>query len=211
MPCSRFGTQIITWSMRVSTLAPQFRVGVCYTPPCARATDRRNEWQTTSSSRRRKGRDSHPESPGAAQRDEPTAQRRAAAAVERMNADDDVGCLGWRGEILGLEWRNVDFRAGEVRLDPVATSVACSTTTVGPSSTSVARGRRRVKRPEFAVVSCTTFGAQRGAAFVPEHRDGRGPFCVRYLRSDLKPARTSSERSCGCSHAAKWPPLGSLL
>ncbi len=23
------------------------------------------------------------------------------------------------------------------------------------------------------------------------------------LRSDLKPARTSSERNCGCSHAAK--------
>src|SRR5207249_5129167 len=49
------------------------------------------------------------------------------------------------------------------------------------------------------------------AAFVPERRDGRGPFCVRYLRSDLKPARTSSEKSCGCSHAAKWPPLSSLL
>ena len=32
-----------------------------------------------------------------------------------------------------------------------------------------------------------------------------------YLRSDLKPARISSERSCGCSHAAKCPPLSSLL
>ena len=31
-----------------------------------------------------------------------------------------------------------------------------------------------------------------------------------YLRSDLKPARSSSERN-GCSQAAKWPPLGSLL
>ncbi len=31
------------------------------------------------------------------------------------------------------------------------------------------------------------------------------------LRSDLKPARTSSENSCGCSQAAKWPPLSSLL
>ena len=31
------------------------------------------------------------------------------------------------------------------------------------------------------------------------------------LRSGLKPARTSSERSCGCSQAAKCPPLLSLL
>jgi hypothetical protein len=31
------------------------------------------------------------------------------------------------------------------------------------------------------------------------------------LRSDLKPARTSSEKSCGCSQAAKCPPLSSLL
>ena len=32
-----------------------------------------------------------------------------------------------------------------------------------------------------------------------------------YLRSDLKPTRSSSERNFGCSQAAKWPPLGSLL
>jgi AraC family transcriptional regulator len=31
------------------------------------------------------------------------------------------------------------------------------------------------------------------------------------LRSDLKPARSSSERSLGCSQAAKWPPFSSLL
>src|SRR5438270_633819 len=31
------------------------------------------------------------------------------------------------------------------------------------------------------------------------------------LRSDLKPTRTSSERSFGCSHAAKCPPLSTLL
>ena len=31
------------------------------------------------------------------------------------------------------------------------------------------------------------------------------------FRSDLKPARTSSEKSFGCSQAAKCPPLGSLL
>jgi hypothetical protein len=32
-----------------------------------------------------------------------------------------------------------------------------------------------------------------------------------YPRSDLKPARTSSENSCGCSQAAKWPPLARAL
>src|SRR2546425_7165232 len=30
-------------------------------------------------------------------------------------------------------------------------------------------------------------------------------------RSDLKPARTSSEKSCGCSQAAKCPPFSTLL
>jgi len=30
---------------------------------------------------------------------------------------------------------------------------------------------------------------------------------VFWLRSGLKPARTSSDKSCGCSHAAKCPPL----
>ena len=35
--------------------------------------------------------------------------------------------------------------------------------------------------------------------------------CEEPYRSDLKPARTSSERSFGCSQAAKCPPLGSLL
>ena len=34
---------------------------------------------------------------------------------------------------------------------------------------------------------------------------------LRYLRSDRKPARTSSEKSFGCSHAAKCPPFFSLL
>ena len=32
-----------------------------------------------------------------------------------------------------------------------------------------------------------------------------------YGRSDLKPTRSSSVRNCGCSQAAKCPPLGSLL
>ena len=34
---------------------------------------------------------------------------------------------------------------------------------------------------------------------------------LRYPRSDLKPARTSSEKSCGCSQAAKCPPVSTLL
>ncbi len=35
--------------------------------------------------------------------------------------------------------------------------------------------------------------------------------CSNYVRSDLKPARSSSLKAFGCSHAAKCPPLGSLL
>ncbi len=35
--------------------------------------------------------------------------------------------------------------------------------------------------------------------------------CEKPYRSDRKPARTSSEKSFGCSQAAKCPPLGSLL
>src|SRR5215467_263465 len=30
-------------------------------------------------------------------------------------------------------------------------------------------------------------------------------------RSDLKPSRKSSDKSCGCSHAAKCPPLSCVL
>src|SRR4029077_16516384 len=35
--------------------------------------------------------------------------------------------------------------------------------------------------------------------------------CEEPYRSDRKPARTSSEKSLGCSHAAKCPPLGELV
>jgi hypothetical protein len=41
-------------------------------------------------------------------------------------------------------------------------------------------------------------------------RVGRAPL-FGYLRSGLKPARTSSEKSCGCSQAAKCPPLSTSL
>jgi hypothetical protein len=34
---------------------------------------------------------------------------------------------------------------------------------------------------------------------------------LRYARRVLKPARTSPEKSFGCSQAAKWPPFSSLL
>ena len=37
------------------------------------------------------------------------------------------------------------------------------------------------------------------------------PHAVSYVRSDLNPARSSSTKSFGCSHAGKWPPLSSLL
>jgi hypothetical protein len=33
--------------------------------------------------------------------------------------------------------------------------------------------------------------------------------CKEPYRSDRKPARSSSEKSFGCSQTAKWPPLGS--
>ena len=35
--------------------------------------------------------------------------------------------------------------------------------------------------------------------------------CEEPYRSDLKPARISSEKSCGCSQAAKCPPFGKRL
>jgi len=44
----------------------------------------------------------------------------------------------------------------------------------------------------------------------PKERDCSQP-CLGYLRSDLNPARTSSEKSCGCSQAAKCPPLSTSL
>ena len=114
---------------------------------------------------------------------------------------------GWRrGEILGLEWRNIDFRAGEVRLDPGSTKNGEARTfpfsaypplgellkwqrertvavekkigkIVSPvfhraarsSSASGARGRRRAKRPVFAVVLCTIFvGRQFATSNAPE-------------------------------------------
>ena len=37
------------------------------------------------------------------------------------------------------------------------------------------------------------------------------PLLLHYLRSDLKPVRTSSDKSCGCSQAAKCPPLATAL
>src|SRR5688572_24676203 len=61
------------------------------------------------------------------------------------------------------------------------------------------------------------YGAGKKAAPVAHGRDVAATHRVgcddvhHYLRSGLKPARTSSEKSCGCSQAAKCPPLSSLL
>ena len=54
-------------------------------------------------------------------------------------------------------------------------------------------------------------GHQEFALSPQEERQGLVLACCSYPRSDLSPARTSSEKSCGCSQAAKWPPLGSSL
>ena len=40
---------------------------------------------------------------------------------------------------------------------------------------------------------------------------GAGHFAAPPRRSDRNDARISSEKSCGCSQAAKWPPRSSLL
>jgi len=70
-----------------------------------------------------------------------------------------------------------------LRLDAV-TVLSSSMRAVSASSQAAARGRPLVSR-----------------VLVRRH----------YLRSDLRPTRTSSEKSCGCSQAAKCPPLSSLL
>ena len=55
-------------------------------------------------------------------------------------------------------------------------------------------------------------GAHSGPAARPVVPDGpdQGSLLT-YIRSVLKPARTSSVKAFGCSQAAKCPPLGSLL
>src|SRR4051794_29250947 len=60
----------------------------------------------------------------------------------------------------------------------------------------------------------TAIGSRLIAGARREHRDASN--CTLgsvdgYVRNGLRPARTSSTRNCGCSHAAKWPPLGGLL
>ena len=61
------------------------------------------------------------------------------------------------------------------------------------------------------------FATEIQAAFTSLRQPGKagrraaGATLARYLRSDLKLARISSEKSCGCSQAAKWPPLSSRL
>ena len=49
-------------------------------------------------------------------------------------------------------------------------------------------------------------------AFAAKAAISRGrPIPTPRYRSDLNAARSSAAKSCGCSHAAKWPPLSTLL
>ena len=64
------------------------------------------------------------------------------------------------------------------------------------------RPRGRAKKPD---------AGHDARASRQRRRSGRRGSTSHYLRSDRKPARTSSEKSCGCSQAAKCPPLSSLL
>jgi hypothetical protein len=53
--------------------------------------------------------------------------------------------------------------------------------------------------------------SDRGIATKLRTRARSGHAHTLWYRTDLKPARTSSENSCGCSQAAKCPPLSTSL
>ena len=73
-----------------------------------------------------------------------------------------------------------------------------------------------ILRGAFGIAQALAFvGGEGGdidqADDIPGFGGGVGDVLLSDQRRDLKPARTSSEKSCGCSQAAKWPPLSSLL
>ena len=75
---------------------------------------------------------------------------------------------------------------------------------------------RRPQRLKIAEFQDHCFGPK-AAATAAERRVCFGPKADiasdrrHYVRSDLKAALTSCAKSCGCSQAAKWPPLSTSL
>jgi len=90
-------------------------------------------------------------------------------------------------------------------------------TLLGPlrPATSFARTTGRAPRLPAGSVPVVRFWrraiAQARKADVPPLRWRSPASRCCYLRSDLNAARISSEKSCGCSQAAKWPPRSSRL
>jgi integrase len=102
---------------------------------------------------------------------------------------------GWRvpSEVLTLQWRQVDFQAGTVRLEPGTTknrdgrtfpmtaelracsSRGSSTATGSPSRTSGVRGGPRARAPACRVASRTTSGARPSATSNAQACRGRWP------------------------------------
>jgi hypothetical protein len=126
---------------------------------------------------------------------------------QRFDGGDAGGCHGHDGAPLSRAARASPGQPG-YHAHPAARRVPGA---AAPARTRLrCPGRRRSRHSMPACgTGCRTPGtsaqgptsARRGIEHRPLH----------YLRSGLKPARTSSEKSCGCSQAAKWPPLSGLL
>ena len=64
---------------------------------------------------------------------------------------------------------------------------------------------------EMARLEDVDFGLRHVAAIGLRLRKLEGKVVVPRYRSDRNAARSSATNSCGCSHAAKWPPLATRL
>jgi pimeloyl-ACP methyl ester carboxylesterase len=149
------------------------------------------------------------------------ASRRPAAKLVLVTPYDSIEELAARQfPYVPVKWILLD-KFESWRFAPQITSptliVAAERDQIVPrASTDLLRSRFRSGIVSFAVVPGTTHNT---ICDDPEYlrlleQSGMAnflPSCEEPYRSDLKPARTSSEKSFGCSHAAKWPPLGSLL
>src|SRR5215204_7807197 len=67
-----------------------------------------------------------------------------------------------------------------------------------------------VLRAGLVCLQVSKYSRPRGTSISAAHH-ARTPGFHIDLRTALKPARSSAEKSCGCSQAAKCPPLFSLL